>query len=61
MADNKNKEVITMAVMSKPKAVVPILSEENTKKILAMPVNKEAIREMKRISEKLRGTGNKKS
>lgn len=61
MFDESSKEVDTMAVMSKPKAVIPVLSEENSKKILSMPVNKSVISRMFRISNKVRGKENKKA
>lgn len=61
MSDKINKEGETMAVMSKPKAVIPVLSEENSKKILSAPVNKAIIEQMFRTSDKARGKANKKN
>ena len=61
MLDKDKKEVETMAVMSKPRAVIPVLSEENSKKLLSTPANKAVIEQMFRTSDKLRGKGIKKN
>ena len=50
-----------MAVMSKPKFIIPMLSEENSKKVLSMPINKKVISQMVNTSNKFRkgyGKGN---
>ena len=43
-----------MAVMSKPKFIIPVLSEENSKKVLSMPINKKVISQMVNTSNKFR-------
>ena len=43
-----------MAVMSKPKFIIPMLSEENSKKVLSMPINKKVINQMLNTSNKFR-------
>lgn len=44
-----------MAVMCKPKEIIPVLSEKNSKKLLSTPANKAAVEKMLRVSDKLRG------
>ena len=43
-----------MAVMSTPKFIIPMLSEENSKKVLSMPINKKVINQMVNTSNKFR-------
>ena len=54
MSNQSNKEDVIMAVMSKPKFIIPMLSEENSKKVLSMPINKKVINQMVNTSNKFR-------
>ena len=54
MFNQSNKEDVIMAVMSKPKFIIPVLSEENSKKVLSMPINKKVISQMVNTSNKFR-------
>ena len=54
MFNQSNKEDVIMAVMSKPKFIIPVLSEENSKKVLSMPINKKVINQMLNTSNKFR-------
>lgn len=36
------------------KPIVPVLSEENSEKLISKPVNQQAIQKMLRISDKIR-------
>lgn len=54
MSNQAKKGDIIMAVMSKPKFIIPVLSEENSKKVLSMPINKKVINQMLNTSNKFR-------
>ena len=61
MSNSNEKEAEVMAVMSKPKAIIPVLSEKNSKKLLSTPADKAAIEKIFRVSDKIRGKETKKN
>ena len=43
-----------MAVMSKPKFIIPMLSKKKKKKVLSMPINKKVTKQMVNTTNKFR-------